>query len=106
MNIKERAQLVALLRRAARIVIAGDRSSALGVAAGELGLVCMSFLLPITGDKHWVSLLRGRGPVQDRETPERWHICGEGYEFALLDAATRVEIGAWPPIIDCGELVR
>lgn len=94
MTRKQRAQVVELLRCAADIAVNGDRGSALGAAAFRLDRVFMPFIRNITGDSHWVSLLRGRGPVRDSQALGYW-ICGDGYEWLLLEAALRVEQGEW-----------
>ncbi len=102
MTKRERAQVVELLKCAADIAANGDRGSALGIAAFHLDMISVPGLRSVPGfetDPHWVRLLRGRGPVRDRDAKRKrddWHICGPGYEFCLLEAACRVELGEWP----------
>lgn len=92
---EHREQLVELLRCAADIAANGDRGSALGIAAFHMELIAVPALRDWGAtDSHWVTLLRGVGPVQDAGTG--YQICGAGYEWLLLEAAQRVESEEWP----------
>lgn len=92
MTKKQRAQVVELLRCAADIAVCGERDCALAFAAGRLDMRMMPFLVPHLKDGHWSNLI-DHGPVRNHFD---WLVCGDGYEFCLLEAAQRVEEGTWP----------
>ncbi len=95
MTKKQRAQVVELLRCAADLAVCGERDSALGFAAKRLDMQTIPFLVSKHCDGHWSQLIRSHGPIRD-SIDHKWQICGDGYEFCLLEAAQRVEEGSWP----------
>lgn len=93
MTKRQRDQVVELLRCAGDLALHHpDPKCALGNAASWTGNYCLDGIAAAcNGDGHWTQLLRLVAATKSGE------VCGAGYEWALLEAAQRVEDGDYPP---------